>query len=52
VYQVGIAYYEKNASKNNEAICKIQEEFTANGIKKKLDGLKNKYLSDKITVSE
>ena len=34
----------------SKAMCTIQEGCTANGIKKKLDGLKGKCLSEKMKV--
>ena len=34
-----------------KAICTIQEEWTANGINKELDGLKGKCLSEKMKLS-
>jgi hypothetical protein len=44
--------YYKNREKlisltYSEAVCTIQEGCTASGTKKKLDELKNKYLSEK-----
>jgi hypothetical protein len=38
--------------KYREAVCIIQDGCTANGIKRKLDDLKDKYLSEKIKVIE
>jgi len=36
----------------SQAVCTNQECCTAKGVKKELDELKNKYLTEKIKVSE
>jgi hypothetical protein len=50
-----ILHKQKNkitSPKYREAACIIQDGCTANGIKRKLDDLKDKYLSEKIKVIE